>query len=106
MLQIFVASFLLVLLGGLLCLGVATDPNAQPNPQRQRLLPIGLAMLFGGGGSLGAFWAFNYLGDAMESYLPQWLGGLPALAVYGSSTIGLGMLAFCIGRRRNRKLGY
>jgi len=55
MLQVFVASFFLVLLGGLLCLGVATDPNAQPNPQRQRLLPIGLAMLFGGGGSLEEF---------------------------------------------------
>lgn len=106
MMQVFVASFFLVLLGGLLCLGVATDPNAQPNPQRQWLLPIGLAMLFGGGGSLGAFWGFDYLGDAMESYLPQWLGGLPALVLYGLSTIGLGMLGFWIGRRRNRKLGY
>ena len=106
MLQVFVASFFLVVLGGLLCLGVATDPNAQPNPQRQRLLPIGLALLFAGVWSVSALLGFDYVSDVMDSQLPRWLGSLAVLGVSGLGTIGLGALGFWIGRRRNRKLGY
>lgn len=107
LLQMVLVGFLLVLLGSLTCLAVATDPNAQPNPQRQRLLPIGLAMLFAGVGALCSIFGFDYLGDALDSYLePLWLGGFVFLGGYGLSAIGGGIIGFCIGRRRNRKLNY
>ena len=105
MILIFV-PFFLVLVGSLTCLAVATDPNARPSRQRQRLLPIGLALLFAGVWSVSGLLGFDYVGDVMDSHLPRWLGSLAVLGVSGLGTIGLGALGFWIGRRRNRKLGY
>lgn len=104
--QMLLAGVLLVLFGSLICLAVATDPNARPNPQRQHLLPIGLAMLFAGVGSLGVIFGLDYLGDALEASVPAWLGGMSLLGGYGLSIVVGGMLGLWIGRRRSRKLNY
>ena len=108
LLQMFFVGFLLVLLGSLTCLAVFTDPNERPNPQRQRLLPVGLAMLFGGVGALGSIFGFDYFGETLDSYLehPWWLGGLVFLGGYGLSVIGGAIIGFLMGRRRNIKLNY
>lgn len=103
--QWLLVSFLLVLLGSLTCLAVATDPNAQPNPQRQRLLPIGLAMLFAGVVALCGIVGLDYLGDALDLE-PPILVGLSFLGGYGLSVILAAIVGFRIGRRRNRKLNY
>ena len=103
MLQMFSVGFLLVGFGGLICLAVATDPNERPSPQRQQLLPIGLALLFVGLGVLGSIFGLDYLGDALGSDVGL-LGGLALLGGCGLSVICLGVIGFCIGRRPHRKL--
>ena len=107
MLQMFFVGCLLVVLGSLICLAVATDPNAQPNPQRQRLLPVGLAMLFAGVAVLGSIFGLDYLGDALGSDLETpILGSVAFLGGCGLIVIFAGMMGFRIGRQRNRKLNY
>ena len=107
MLHLFFGGFLLVVFGSLICLAVATDPNARPNPQRQRLLPIGLAMLFVGLWVLCSIFGLDYLGDVLSSVGgPPILRGLAFFGGYGLSVILAGVIGFFIGRRRNRKLGY
>ena len=105
LMQVLFVSFLLVLLGSLTCLAVATDPSAQPNPQRQRLLPIGLAMLFAGIVALCGVFGLDYLGDALDLEPPV-LVGLAFLGGYGLSVILAAIVGFRIGRRRNRSLHY
>jgi uncharacterized membrane protein YfcA len=64
--QLFLLASLLVLLGGLFCLAVLTDPNVTPNPSRQRLLPIGFAMLFSGIGFFSFVFGIGYLKEPLD----------------------------------------
>jgi hypothetical protein len=105
MLQMFFAGVLLVLIGILTCLAVATDPNVEPNPRRQRLLPVGLAMLFAGVVASGSIVGFDYLGESLGSDGDlSILGSVAVFGGYGLSVIAAGTIGFLIGRQRNRKL--
>jgi hypothetical protein len=105
MVQMFFAGVLLVLLGILTCIAVATDPNVEPNLRRQRLLPVGLAMLFAGVVSSGSIVGFDYLGASLTSDAElSILGAVAFFGGYGLSVIGGGIIGFLIGRQRNRKL--
>jgi hypothetical protein len=62
-------------------------------------------MLFVGVGVLGSILGLSYVGDAIDSDVGM-LGGMALLGGCGLSIIGLGIIGFRIGRRRNRKLNY
>jgi predicted ABC-type sugar transport system permease subunit len=63
-------------------------------------------MFFAGGFSVGSILGLDYFADAVDAWLPTWLGGAAFLGGYGLSTIVGAVLGFWIGRRRNQKFNY
>jgi hypothetical protein len=110
LLQMLFFSFMLAIMGTFLCLAVWLDPNVTPNPARQRLLPIGLGMLFGGGGSLCYLFGLGYIGNKMESSFASFGGtyllGILFLGGYGAGVVCGAIVGFRLGRIRNKRQGY
>jgi predicted MFS family arabinose efflux permease len=107
LLQMAFVALMMILVGSLTCLAVATDPNSIPNPKRRRLLPIGLALLLAGIGAFCFMIGLDYVGDALDSYVGMRIsGGLLFLGGYGLAGICGGILGFRIGKARNRRLNY
>ena len=107
LLQMLFLGFMLVVAGSFICLAVVLDPNLIPNPKRQRLLPVGLAMLFAGVGSICSLFGFAYLGGLLDSFLgTSYIGGIGFLGGYLLGTIIGAVVGFRLGNVRNRKLNH
>ena len=79
--------FLILLSGGaLLCLAALTDPNHLPNPQRQMLFPLGLAMFFIPIGAFLAGYALGSIGEILDAFFGSEI--LSGLGVLAGGTVG------------------
>lgn len=106
LLQMVFVGFILVVVGSFICLAVVLDPNVIPNPSRQRLLPLGLAMLLAGVGSLCSVFSFEYFGELIDSYLGAAIGGIGFLGGYVLGGLCGAVIGYRLGRMRNKKLTY
>jgi len=105
-LQIFCLYLALICGGVFLCLCAITDPHEVPNPDRQNLFPVGLAMLFLVPGSLLSAAAFGSIGRILDSSIGiEVIAGLGVLAGLVLGAVGGAAAGFALGLARSRRAG-